>query len=305
VPATRVVKPARKAARPPPVIDRTGVALGTAPNVTGQVSLPEPTDGAASPAVVSPVTPAVAAVDSPALTAPALPSIAASDTSTAIATSTAQAPTTPAPSTAPSGSTASAAPIDVTAIPIMAPPPSVTVPVAPSGFVPVPGADLKGYRPMQSELACVPDAVMELQSVPNWGLIFGITAPPAAQVAQRLSVASQWTGLLSDSQEWLAYVKSQEGMAWKDGLEVMETLKAPFQLATTANPAMLKQYPALQRLLGAQKVVAKKAVSTKKKNKATAAANAAAAASATPATAPAVTAAPDATTPARVVTVSG
>jgi len=190
-------------------------------------------------------------------------------------------------------------------------PPSVTVPAAPVGFVPVSAIDLRGYRPMQSELASVPDSVAELNNFPNWSLVFGMTAPPAAQIAQRLQVAAQWTALLAQSNDWMTYVKSQEGMAWKDALESIEALKLPFQLATTANPSMLGQYPSLARLLGAQKVVAKRAVSTKaKKTKATNTANAATAASVTPApaaagTTPAAGTAGAALAAARTVTVTG
>jgi hypothetical protein len=188
-------------------------------------------------------------------------------------------------------------------------PPTVTVPVPPAGFVPVRAVDLMGYRPMQSELASVPDAVYELQAFPNWTPIFGITAPSAAQLAQRLQVAAEWTALLAQSNAWVSYVKSQEGMAWKDALEVINSLKAPFQLASSANPSMLNQYPALNRLLGAQKVVAKRAVSSRKRNAAAVAAAAmtARAIPVAPAAATSVTAAAlaDAATPARVVTVQG
>jgi hypothetical protein len=72
-------------------------------------------------------------------------------------------------------------------------------------------------------------------------------------------------------------------MAWKDALEVINNLKAPFQLAATANPSMATQYPALTRLLGAQKVVAKRAASTKKKNAAAVTAAAAVSTAAAPA----------------------
>jgi hypothetical protein len=56
-------------------------------------------------------------------------------------------------------------------------------------------------------------------------------------------------------------------MAWKDALESIEALKPAFALASTANPSMLKQYPSLGRLLGAQKVVARRGVSTRIKDK--------------------------------------
>jgi hypothetical protein len=175
----------------------------------------------------------------------------------------------------------------------MAGPPDVVLPSPPAGYVPVTGADLRGYRPLQSELATVGDAVAEIQSVPSWTDIFGITAPPPGEIAPRLQVASDWTALLAASNAWTAYVKSQEGMAWKDALLSMESLKVPFDLASAASPAVLNRYPALARMLGAQKVVAKRAAQTRARSaKATAATNATAVATA--ATAQKVRAATDA-----------
>jgi len=191
-------------------------------------------------------------------------------------------------------------------IPLMAEPPSVSIPVPPTGFVPVKPDDLKGYRPIQSELAAVPDAIVELAQFPSWVSTFGLLAPPPDEVGQRLQIASDWTALLAQTNSWGSYVKSQTGMAWKDALEVVNSLKTPFQLASAANPSISRQYPALTRLLGAQTVVAKRAAATKKRTKAAAAATAAAAASSTSTTTAASPAA-DATAPvpARTVTVTG
>jgi hypothetical protein len=141
----------------------------------------------------------------------------------------AAAPHAPAPASPPAsggtvGSTASTAGYD---FPVNSPP-VVTVPSAPNGFIPVSAIDLRGFRPMQSELASVPDAILELKKFANYTGLFGITAPPAAQVSQRLHVAAQWTSLLAQSTAWYTYVKSQEGMAWKDALELVAKLKTPF-----------------------------------------------------------------------------
>jgi hypothetical protein len=248
----------RKAARQPPVADRAGVTLGapTTSDVTDEVTT------APSPSAPAPTT--------------TLTSTAPTDPTTT--------GTTPATTSLPASASA-AANTPATAIPLMNAPPTVSIPVPPAGFVPIPGIDLRGFRPMQAELAAVPDAVFELSQFPNWALIFGITAPASTSVGQRLQVAVGWTSLLAQSNSWNSYVKSQEGMAWKDALEVMDSLKAPFQLAVTASPSMASQYPALMRLLGAQKVVAKRAASTKKKN----AAAVTAAAASTTATTPAAT----------------
>ena len=265
--ATPTTATVRKPARKPPVIDRVGV------NEMDIATPAAPTSATASTGAS-----ATAGASSSGSTATSAPSSTGSTASTA-------------------SSTGSGVDFPVNS------PPVVVVPAVPNGFVPVSGVDLRGFRPMQSELASVPDAILELQGFTNYTALFGVTAPPAAQVIARLAVAAQWTSLLSSSTAWYTYVKSQEGMAWKDALELVEKLKAPFQLASASNPALLSQYPALARMLAAKQVVAKRASSTKAKNK-KAAATAAQTAAAAPAPAqPATTEASPA--PTRVVTVQG
>lgn len=113
----------------------------------------------------------------------------------------------------------------------------------------------------------MPDALAELQGFTNYGAVFGITAPDVAQLTQRVGIGYDWTMALSQTTAWYKYAKAQQGMAWKDAQLLLEALKAPFTLASTANPALLSQYPALARLLGAQKVVAKRAAATRVRNK--------------------------------------
>jgi hypothetical protein len=220
-------------------------------------------------------------------------------------------PPAPAPSPAPAPPPEPAASGGTGSTPVVLPvqpPPQVTIPGVPNGFVPVSGADLRGFHPLASQVAAVPDAIIELQTFTNYGALFGITAPDVGQLTQRLSVATQWTTLLSQSSAWHTYVKSQEGLAWKDALELVFQLQTPFELASQVNPALLSQYPALARLLGARRVVAKRAAASRAKKKANAATTAAGAAP-TPApnagngnSAPATPPAPAAT---RIVTVQG
>src|SRR5262249_11737636 len=134
---------------------------------------------------------------------------------------------------------------------LVKPPPNVKLPSPPACFVPSNPKDYRGFRPKSSELAAVPDVIMELRAFSDYEGVFGKTAPPLADVTQSLDASSQWTALLADSSDWIGYVKSQEGMAWKDTLSVVDKLKAPFQLASTHDPKMLSRYPALARLLGA------------------------------------------------------
>ncbi len=145
------------------------------------------------------------------------------------------------------------------------PPPVVKVPKAPAGFIPPSAADYRGFRPKRAELAVVPDVVLELQAFSDYASVFGKTAPPAAHVASALEGASKWSTLLAASVAWMDFVKAGEGMAWKDTLTLTDRLKAPFELASANDPALLGQHPALARLLGAAKQIAKKAVATKKR----------------------------------------
>jgi hypothetical protein len=277
--------------RKPPVIDRLGVALNT------EVA---PTETTTPTSVLHVPAKKTAVSTKPAVAAPS-----GASAPKAVHTSKTTTPKAASSTSADDGEVTESG----STIPVMNAPPKVKVPAPPAGFVPVNAIDLRGYRPMQSELASVPESVKELLAFPNWSSVFGITAEPAKQIAQRLEVASQWTALYAASTDWETYVKSQEGMAWKDALESIEALKPAFALASTANPSMLKQYPSLGRLLGAQKVVAKRGVSTRIKNKKAEAKKAELAAAANQSTAAATTAASGSSESAanggRVVTVTG
>jgi hypothetical protein len=328
-PAAAAPSPAvkiRAKPRKPPVIARAAAVFTSPPNPqvrTVQVAAPAT---AAAPATGTPVltgtsspqqnaAPAAAAAPTvqPDPTVPQPTPVAIPDPTTTAGAGGATVPSTPPPAS-PAPAAPSPVPSATADGPVMTGPPDVAVPTPPSGYMPVSAVDLRGFRPLQSELATVGDAVAEIQGIPNWGLLFGITAPPASEIAPRLQVASDWTSLLAVSSAWYVYVKSQEGMAWKDALLSMESLKAPFQLASTASPALLKQYPALARLLGAKTVVAKRGATTRATAAKTTAANNASAVAAA-ATAAQIKAATDAAVaaatagvapaPARNVTVTG
>ncbi len=280
------VTPKKTATRKPPVIDRIGINAMDIPATAASQAAAGPPGAPVAPAAPVPSAASTPATSPTPGTAPAQPPSA---------TPAPAAPADPAPAAPADGGDGVDFPVNT--------PPDATVPTVPAGFVPVNPLDLRGWRPLQSELASVPDAIMELNNFPNYTALFGITAPPAAQVSARLTVAAEWTTLFASTTAWYTYVKSQEGMAWKDALELAENLKAPFQLAAASNPSLLNQYPALARMLGAQQLVAKRATSTRAKNKK--AAQTAATATPAPAAPQAATgpAAPTATP--RVVTVQG
>ncbi len=146
------------------------------------------------------------------------------------------------------------------------PPPEVRVPSAPDGWVPPNAADYRGFRPKRTELAVVVDAVLELAAFREYSAVFGMTAPPADQLGAALDTSSKWSALLASSMHWADFVRANEGMAWKDTLGLMDRLKMPFSLATLHDPTIAAKFPALARLLGAQKAIAKRSVATRKVN---------------------------------------
>ncbi len=159
---------------------------------------------------------------------------------------------------------APAPPTPVSPVP-STPPDPATVPKPPQGFIPPNLSDFRGYRPQKAELATTPDAILELRSFQDYADVFGKTAPPADQVIGALDLAYQWTQVLDPSQAWLVYTKAMDAMTWKSALVLLESLKAPFKLAVLHDPTLASRYPALVRLLSANKVTARKGVSTKKK----------------------------------------
>ena len=154
---------------------------------------------------------------------------------------------------------------ETTGVGLVKPPPDVKAPAVPAGFVRSNPKDYRGFRPKDSELAVIPDVIVELAQFDDYESVFGRTAPAVLSVIQALEAASQWTALLSGASDWDAYVRSQEGMAWKDTLTLVDKLKGPFELASAHDPSIAARYPALARLVAAAKVIAKRGVATRKR----------------------------------------
>jgi hypothetical protein len=178
----------------------------------------------------------------------------------------------------------------------------LTFPSPPADFAPQPAGAFNGFRPLQAEVAAAPDAVLELERFTDWRQVFGVTAPPAAMLAKKLQIASQWSSLLAQTEAWLTYVKSEEGEAWKDALDAMDALKLPFQFAMSTHASLLDRCPQLAKLLGAHKAQAKRAMATRRRKAAAAASAREGEASADPGASSAAAAEP---TPGRVVTITG
>jgi hypothetical protein len=144
----------------------------------------------------------------------------------------------------------------------------MAVPGVPAGFVPVNPRDYRGFHPMASQLAALPEALAELRAFADYSARFGTTAPRAAELTRRLAAAAQWAAIFAQTAAWYEYVQSQHLTTWRDAVELMNELKSPFQLASRADPALAAQYPAIARLLAATRVNAKRSAASRARNKA-------------------------------------
>jgi len=221
--------------------------------------------------------------------------------------------------TTPPALTAPATPPPASLPSVVDPPPDGVIPSPPVGFVEANPKEFQGCRPKAAQVGVSPLVVTELTSSPTYGDDLGPTAPPARMIASAVNLAYRWRLIRNATEAWLAYVRTQDGLAWRDALALVTQLE-PFVLAAvTRDPSVAAAYPGLMRMFDAPKVIARTASATKKKaaktkaqNAVTTAVNAAlahaaqgggeAAMAATPAT---TTAPQGATSPARVVTVTG
>jgi hypothetical protein len=147
------------------------------------------------------------------------------------------------------------------------PPPDAKIPAPPQGFVPTHGHDYRGLLPKKTELAVLPDVVVELRASADFNQLFGKTIPPLATVLQTLDAAQQWSSMRAKSSEWDLYCRTQEGLAWKDTRALIASMKPAFDLAVSVDATIAGRYPSLAHLLSAGTAIAKRAVATKKANK--------------------------------------
>jgi len=176
------------------------------------------------------------------------------------ATTTENAPT-PAASAAPQTATATSSVL------LVAPPPETSIPSVPADFVPVSGADYRGFAPKSGELAVMPEAVKELQGFADFTGVFGKTAPPYAAVVQTFDIANQWSAVRTRLNAFDVYCATQENLAWKDVHAFMDRMKPAFELAVRSDGSVATSLPSLSRLFSVQKVIAQKGVTTRKENK--------------------------------------
>ncbi len=141
----------------------------------------------------------------------------------------------------------------------------VTVPTVPAGCVLPDMDDFRGSHPTKNEIIAAPLALRDLGNFTDYETVLGSLAPAEPGLAGKLSVAISWRSLRNESQAWLAYVNAQDAIAWKVTLEALDELKPIFLIAVAKNPELAGTYPGLSQMFNASKVVAAKALATKKK----------------------------------------
>ena len=147
------------------------------------------------------------------------------------------------------------------------PPASASIPVPPKGWTPRPGEDYRGTQPKKGELSTLGGAIGDLERFTDFTTVLGATVPPLDHVMQLLVAGNAWSTMLAATAAWDVYAGAQEGMAWGAIRGVMDKLRPSFDLAVSMNSALATKYPALTSLLGVQKVIARKAASTRAANK--------------------------------------
>jgi hypothetical protein len=186
---------------------------------------------------------------------------------------------------------------------VVGPPPSVITPTPPDGFVPIGAEGYRGYHPSTKELAAASTVVGQLQQPGcNYAELFGSAAPSAASVVNALQIGLGWRNLRVPADAWDQYVKTEDGLAWKSAMLLLDQLKPIFLTAIAQNAALATQFSGLAEMFGARRTAAAKGGATRKQNaKTKAVADAAAAQAAAVASAVAAATAPAAT--AKTVTV--
>jgi hypothetical protein len=110
--------------------------------------------------------------------------------------------------------------------------------------------------------------VSDLQRCTTFSQIFGATGLPYTQVLQAFEVSNAWSTMRNQTDAWDAYCQTQEGICWGVLRVIMETLKPAFDVATAGNPAIATTLPSFATLFNAKNVIAQKAASTRRLNKA-------------------------------------
>jgi len=230
---------------------------------------------------------------------------AASATSTLNQGSPVPATTTPIATSSTSTEAPSAPSTTASTVVLSTTPAVLDLPPIPPGAVQQDLLAFRGNHPRMSEVAAVPDVVLEVSTSTTYASIFGPSMPAAGPFVVMLQNAAGWTSQRVALEAYLGYAKGQEGLAWKAVRPNLDLARAVYEVAVTKNPTEVPvMFPALTRLFDVNVSLGKKANATRKRNKATKAAKGAAASATANAstTTTSTAAAPAATSPSTTTT---
>ncbi|MGO8997792.1 MAG: hypothetical protein ACLQVI_31120 [Polyangiaceae bacterium] len=166
---------------------------------------------------------------------------------------------------APVGTAANSATSPLTPVGGADPLPSTGAPTPPVEDNPVAVDPRKGLRAIQGEVDVAANAANELRSSTTFSELLSARLGTADSIANALEFAVAWYREAQAGTTWNSYAREQSNLAWAYTLAMIDRLRAGFQAVASADPAIEKEMPNFTQLLNARKVVAQKAVSTKRK----------------------------------------
>jgi hypothetical protein len=146
-------------------------------------------------------------------------------------------------------------------------PPAGTAPIVPNGFAAPDMREFVGYRPNQLELTAMPAAISDLGKFVDYAALLGIGAPATTTVVGAITLGVQWRAQRGLAEAWDTYVRTQDAIAWKAALMLLEELKPLFLGAVAKKPELATTYPGLSQIFNASKASSKQANVTKKKKR--------------------------------------
>src|SRR5579883_1064199 len=150
----------------------------------------------------------------------------------------------------------------------VAPPPDAVKPVIPVGWKPPLNTNFHAVRPKQLELVALPGALEELKQFTDYQTRLGTAAPAHQTVIQLFDAANQWSEMRAGSAAWDLYCAVHEGIVWTAVRRQLSRMKPSYAVAVQSDPALAEKLPQLTSLLDAKQAIAKKAVATRRANKA-------------------------------------
>ncbi len=150
------------------------------------------------------------------------------------------------------------------------PPADAKIPPVPAGFVGT-TATLRGVKPRVRELNEMTQALIELRAFAGYDALFGATAPEREQLIANMEAARQWSVMRVRLADWDAVCATYEQLAWVTMRSEMKRLRPAFDLAAANKPSLTRPFSTLASFLHAMSEIGRKAVASRRANKAAAA----------------------------------